>query len=293
MTKRIPLVALFGLVGLAAAVPATAGTLDDVVSAYQAQSQLWLVSAMTYARPLLGILATVELALTLLTYTAEQRGGNELLVASAKKLVLISFLALVITQSPFFLGPLVSSAIDLGAQLGSFIPLSPSRVVDVGIHLATLFGAIAHSRGLSDFTGYLVGAGLMVTLFGVYCLVAVRMTFLLVETAVSLSIGLFFLAFGAFRATATIAEGFLLHLLSLAIRITLTTALGGVIYHLSIRWAHQLSSVPATGDSWEVALQITAGAIALCSITVTLPSKLARDLTSGSSPFGLQRALSS
>jgi len=93
--------------------------------------------------------------------------------------------------------------------------------------------------------------------------------------------------------TAGIAEAYVMRLINLAIRIVLTYALLGVVFHLSAHWIDQIAAAPALDQSWELLFDVTAGSIGLCLLVISLPTALARELTAGSAPLGLQQLLRS
>ncbi|MGH7464697.1 MAG: type IV secretion system protein [Longimicrobiales bacterium] len=273
--------------------PPPAGVLDQVALDYQLASQMWLGRVLNATTSLFFWLAMLEFTVAGIMYmiaspqAREEKAGRFLV-----KIMMISFIYMLITQSEFWLARLVNSFAAVGEYAVGRI-MSPSEIVNYG---ATLSGAVLRSV---DVVGMLTNPPIVIymtfTAFVImlcYILIATQVVLTLVQSYILLSTGIFFLAFGAFRATASLAENFLLSCVHVGIKLMLLYFVVGLGEPLTRRWAELLRDDRFLTLDVSPILQVLAGVMILAFIVWYVPNKIASQITSGAS-LGLASAVRS
>lgn len=278
--------------GLLAQQVPPAGVLDEVALDYRLASQAWLGRILDATTSLFFWLAMLEFTIAGIMYMiASPHGRDEKAGRFLLKIMIISFLYMLITQSEFWLGRLVNSFAAVGEYAAGGI-MSPSEIVGYGV---TLSGRVLRSM---DVIGMVTNPPMVIymtlTAFAIlvcYILIAAQVVLTLVQSYVLLSSGIFFLAFGAFRATASLAENFLLSCVHVGIKLMLLYLVVGLGEPLTRRWAELLQDDFLTLDVSPI-LQVLAGVVILAFIVWYVPNKIASQITSGAS-LGLAAAVRS
>jgi type IV secretion system protein TrbL len=123
-----------------------------------------------------------------------------------------------------------------------------------------------------------------------YILIAAQVVVTLVESYIVLSSGLFFLAFGAFRATVTLAENYLLYCVHVGIKLMILYLVVGVGGPLTATWADLLRNDQFFSLETSPILRVLAGVAILTFIVWYIPNKIASRITGGAS-LGLAAAM--
>lgn len=294
-SSALPVVAVLVLAGtsiptaLVAQTPA--GVLDEIALDYRTASEAWIGQVFAVTTDLFYWLALLEFVVAGLMYAiatpqAREAAAGRFLV----KIMLISFVYMLITQSGFWLSRLIDSFAGVGEYvLGQ--TMSPSEIV---AHGQVLSGAILRSVDLIGMVTnppivmYMTFTALIVMLC--YIMIAVQVVLTLVKSYILLSAGLFFLAFGAFRSTASFAENYLIACVHVGIKLMIlyfVTALGEP---LTRTWAELLSDDRVYSTDVGPIIQVLAGAVMLAFIVWFIPGRIAGQITSGAS-LGLAAAM--
>lgn len=291
--RRIVVPVLAGMAIPAAVVAQTppAGVLDEIALDYRIASEAWIGQVLAVTTDLFYWLALLEFVIAGLMYAlatpqAREAAAGRFLV----KIMLISFVYMLITQSGFWLSRLIDSFAGVGEYvLGQM--MSPSEIV---AHGQVLSGAILRSV---DVIGMITNPPIVLyttfTAFVVmlcYILIAVQVVVTLVHSYILLSAGLFFLAFGAFRSTASFAENYLIACVQVGIKLMIlyfVTALGEP---LTRTWAELLREDSLFATDVGPIIQVLAGAIMLAFLVWFLPNSIAGQITRGAN-LGLANAM--
>lgn len=271
--------------------PPPVGVLDQVALDYQLASRMWVGRVLDATTSLFYWLALLEFTIAGIMYmiaspqAREEKAGRFLI-----KIMLISFVYMLITQSDYWIVRLVNSFAAVGEYAVGRI-MSPSEIVEYG---TTLSGAVLRSV---DVVGMLQNPPIVIymslTAFAVlvcYILIAAQVVLTLVQSYILLSCGIFFLAFGAFRATASLAENFLLSCIHIGIKLMLLYFVVGLGEPLTRRWAQLLRDDRFLTLDFSPILQVLAGVMILAFIVWYVPNKIASQITSGAS-LGLAAAI--
>lgn len=206
------------------------------------------------------------------------------------KIMLISFVYMLITESQAWLVPLINSFAEVG-QYVTGRTLSPSEIVGYGIELSR---SILRSLGMTDMlTNLPIVLYMVFTAFVVlicYVLIATQVVLALVHTYLLLSVGLFFMAFGAFRSTASFAENHLLACVHVGIKLMILYFVVAVGEPLTQSWAASLRNDSLLSMDFTPILHVLAGVMMFAFIVWYIPGKVASQITGGAS-LGLAAAM--
>lgn len=268
-----------------------AGVLDQVTRDYQLASETWAGRVLSVTTDLFFWLALLEFVVAALMYAIatpqarEQKAGQFLV-----KIMLISFVYMLITQADFWLVRLLDSFAAVGEHATGQI-VSPSLIVDYGAALSSSVMRSLDVVGMlqnpaAAFYAVLTAFAIMVC----YILIAAQIVLTLVESYIVLSSGLFFLAFAAFRSTASFAENYLLYCVHVGIKLMMLYLVVGVGGPLTATWAELLRNDQFLSFETSPILRVLAGVTILTFIVWYIPNKVAGRITGGAS-LGLAAAM--
>ena len=260
------------------------GVLDQVTLDYQLASRNWIARVLEATTDLFFWLALFEFVTAALMYMvapvqARDAKAGRFLVS----IMMISFIFMLITQSDYWLARLINSFAGVGEYVVGGI-MSPSEIVGYG---SVLSGAIMRSIDLVGMVQnppivlYMTVTALLVMLC--YILIAVQVVLTLVQSYILLSTGIFFLAFGAFRATAALAENYLLACVHVGIKLMLLYFVVGLGEPLTRTWIALLRDDRFFTTDMSPIMEVLAGVAILAFIVWYIPNKIAGQITSGAS----------
>lgn len=271
----------------------TGGALDQVALDYQLASRAWIGRVLDVTTNLFFWLALLEFVIAGLMYIVATPQARDATVGRfLVKIMLISFVYMLITQSDYWLMRLIDSFAGVGEYVtGRF--MSPSDIVSYG---SVLSGAILRSVDVVGMVTnipvviYMTLTALLVMVC--YILIAVQVVLTLVQSYILLSAGIFFLAFGAFRATVPFAENYLIGCVRVGIKLMILYFVVGLGEPLTRTWAELLANDSLFTTDVGPILHVLAGVMTFAFIVWFIPSKISGQITSGAS-FGLTAAMRS
>lgn len=269
------------------------GALDQVALDYQLASRAWIGRVLAVTTNLFFWLALLEFVIAGLMYIVATPQARETTAGRfLVKIMLISFVYMLITQSDYWLMRLIDSFAGVGEYVsGRF--MSPSDIVNYG---STLSGAILRSVDVVGMVTnipvviYMTLTALLVMVC--YILIAAQVVLTLVQSYILLSAGIFFLAFGAFRATVPFAENYLIGCVRVGIKLMILYFVVGLGEPLTRTWADLLANDSLFTTDVGPILQVLAGVMTFAFIVWFIPGKIAGQITSGAN-FGLTAAMRS
>jgi len=279
-----------GVAGLAGqATPA--GVLDEGALEYRTASQAWVGQVLAVTTNLFYWLALLEFVVAGIMYmiatpqVREATAGRFLV-----KIMLISFVYMLITQSGYWVVRLINSFAGVGEYVLGGI-MSPSEIVAYG---SVLSAAILRSVDLIGMiTNPPIVLYLTLTAFAVmvcYILIAIQVVLTLVQSYILLSAGIFFLAFGAFRATVSLAENYLMACVHVGIKLMVLYFVVALGEPLTRTWATMLREDQLFTTDIGPILEVFAGVAILAFIVWYIPNRIAGQITQGAN-LGLSAAM--
>lgn len=273
--------------------PPPDGILDGLVRGYQDLSVSWLARIQPLAQRTFAILATLELAVSGLFWAIGREGLDAIAASLLRKFIVLAFLYSLLTLFPFWI-PAITNGFQAAGQAASQTSVvNPSQVLDLGGTIASKmllsFGALGFLVNpvgvlLASFTSFFV-----VIAFG---LIAAQICLTLIETYLVLTGGALFLGFAGFRATAPLAEGYLVYAFQVGAKIYLLYLLLGVGMGIARQWAN-LDFSPGfdfAPPSLIAHFQVMCGAMIFCILVWYIPRTVANRLVQGVS-FHLAEAI--
>jgi type IV secretion system protein TrbL len=273
--------------------PPNDGILDGLVQSYQDFSASWLARIQPLAQRTFALLATLELAVSGLFWAIGRDSLDAIAASLLRKFIVLAFLFSLLTLFPFWM-PAITTGFEVAGQTASdTTAVNPSQILDLGGTIASkmllsfgVLGFLVNPAGvlLGSFTAFFV-----VISFG---LIAAQLCLTLVEMYFVLSGGALFLGFAGFRATAPLAEGYLLYAFQVGTKIYLLYLLMGVGTGIAKQWA-TLDFSPGLGlfpPSLVTHFQVMCGAMIFCILVWYIPRTLASRLVQGVS-FHLSEAI--
>ena len=321
-TPRITrwLLALLPLMLLAPAAYAGNGVLDQIQGAFQSASTGWMTASLNLARPLFFGLAGLEFAWAAINYTLRKNDLGELLTSMTLKILGIAFFAMLLTEAPTWIPPIINSFVQAGQTVGGggatsiSSAVGPSEILDAGINTAAKVISVANgingqqtSSGISIFhpgdsiaalgQGFLsaifIGmTGLMIILG--FLAIALQLLVTTIESFIVIGGGALMLGFAGSRWTLPFAEKYFGYAVSVGIKlftIYLVAGFGGQLANIIIQhWAAVAAAAPPNNVVGPVDF-LTAGATALAygAVGYMVPG-IAGSMMNGSPSMSLSNA---
>jgi type IV secretion system protein TrbL len=276
-----------------AAQSSSTGVLDQVVLDYKQASDAWVARVLSVTTNLFFWLALLEFVMAGIMYmiatpqAREEKAGRFLV-----KIMLISFVYMLITQSDYWLGRLIRSFAGVGEYVVGRM-MSPSDIVRYGEILSSAILRSVDVIGMLQnppIVLYMTLTALIVALC--YILIATQVVLTLIQSYILLSTGIFFLAFAAFRTTASLAENFLLACVHVGIKLMILYFIVGLGEPLTRGWITLLRNDQFLSTDVGPILQVLAGVTILAFIVWYIPNRIASQITGGAS-LGLAAAMRS
>lgn len=314
------LLALLPLLLLAPAAYAGTGVLDQIQTAFQSASTGWMTASLNLARPLFFGLAGLEFAWAAINYTLRKNDLGELLTSMTLKILGIAFFAMLLTEAPTWIPPIINSFVQAGQTVGGGGPTSissavgPSEILDAGIKAAGKVISVANgingqqtSSGISIFhpgesivalgQGFLsaifIGmTGLMIILG--FLAIAIQLLITTIESYIVIGGGALMLGFAGSRWTLPFAEKYFGYAVSVGIKlfaIYLVAGFGGQLADIIIQhWADVQAGAAPNNVVGPVDF-LTAGATALAygAVGYLVPG-IAGSMMNGSPAMSLSNA---
>jgi type IV secretion system protein TrbL len=264
--------------------PPPGGYLDEVVQNYQVASGGWLERLVPMAQRTFAVLAGLELAVSGIWWALGREGLDAATAGLLRKFIVLSFLFSLITLFPLWSGAIVGGFQAAGQGATGLGVVNPSQILDLGISIAAHMMLAFFSVGtLVSATGNVLAAAIAMLVLLAYIGIAARLCLTLVEASLVLTGGVLFLGFAAFRSTASLAEGYLMYVVQVGVKIFLIYLLVGVGSALSQEWAAIDFSPGLSPASLAPEAQVLGGAVVLCLLVWRVPSAVAGRLAQGSS----------
>jgi type IV secretion system protein TrbL len=260
---------------------ADAQVLDDVRGAYDTASTQWLNRLLPVAQHTFAGLAIVELAVSALLWGLRRTSLEEICANFLLKFLVLSFCYTLITFFPFWV-PAITHGFETAGQIASgTTTVNPTQILEYGEQLsldlllaANDFGLFTHPSAslVSTLVAFLVWLS--------YAMIAVQLLLVLVESYVVLSTGVLFLGFAGFRATAPLADNYLLYAVRVGVKIFFLYALVAVGTTLVPRW--QAIATGASADypaNLKPIYEVLAGSLTFVFLVWRIPGAAAANLT--------------
>jgi type IV secretion system protein TrbL len=264
------------------------GVLDQVTLDYRSAYLGWVDRLLPVAQRLFVTLAGIEFAVAGALWML--RGSDEAASGFVLKFAFLAFWYALIFSFEWWVPPIVDGFISAGRIGAGGGMLTPSGMLDTGDRvyqeIARGFGGGAVLLNPVAVLTVALAAAIAALCF---VAVAVMLALVLIEAYLALGAGVIFLGFAAWRATASFAEGYLLHLAHVGIKLFVLHLVVGLGATVAQTWAEYLRATASLTDLTPV-WQVLAGSLLFAVVTITLPRSFAAGITSRAS-LGLVNAV--
>jgi len=305
-TKRAILLAMMvvAFAGcLHAQVPAT-GQSNMVFTMYANAATQWMQVAHGYAQKLFGLLAVIDFAWTAVMLALEGHELNTYMARIIRKLMTISFFAVILAQGTYWMGAISASFIKVGQAASGTNVVTPAQIMGDGFQMA---GALlqwattsATTIGITTFAPAVpVLFALIVALFLLagYAIVAINFVVTTIEGFVVIGAGYIFLGFGGSQWTRPYVERYIALAVSLGARLMILYMIVGLGHSFATQWVNILNSMTTLDvvanpkNAFLDMCGILCGAVTYAGVAVMAP-RLVGSIMSGSLSFSGNEALS-
>ena len=284
------LLVLMLVLGTTAAAAAQApGVLDQVTLDYREAYLGWVDRLLPVAQRVFVSLAGIEFAVAGALWML-RGNADEAVSALVLKFAFLAFWFALIFSFEFWVPAIFDGFISAGRIGSGTGMLTPSGVLDIGdrvyMEIARGFGggaAVLNPMSVLTVTLAATIAALC------YVAVAVMLALVLIEAYLTLGAGVIFLGFAAWRATTGFAEGYLLHVAHVGIKVFVLHLVVGLGATVAQTWADYLRATASPFDLTPV-WQVLAGSLLFAVVTITLPRSFAAGIT-GRASLGLVNAV--
>jgi len=248
------------------------------IDEYKQLRGIWFFELFPAARDLFWTLATLELVLSFILWTAAWFHVDTLAQHLFKKILFISVGYAFLLHADTWIPDIIDSFTTIGQQI-SHVPLTPGFVLAQGRSVAiTMLKAMGVTAWFTNLTGAIIALLSAIVVFLSYALIAMELAVTLVESYVVTGAGVFLLAFVPFRGTAALTERFLGYVIAVGIKLFIVYVLVGAGMQLAPSWAAFVNS----GNIFDlnIPLNIAAAALVFFMLAHQIPA-LAGSLAMG------------
>lgn len=280
------------------------GQSNMVFTMYANAATQWMQVAHGYAQKLFGLLAVIDFAWTAVMLALEGHELNTYMARIIRKLMTISFFAVILSQGTYWMGAISSSFIKVGQTASGTTAVTPSQILGDGFMMA---GALlkwattsATTIGLTTFAPVVpVLFALIVALFLLagYAIVAINFVVTTIEGFVVIGAGYIFLGFGGSQWTRPYVERYIALAVSLGARLMILYMIVGLGHSFATQWVAILNGMSTLKvlsdptDAFMTMCGILCGAVTYAGVAIMAP-RLVGSIMSGSLSFSGNEALS-
>ena len=280
------------------------GQSNMVFTMYANAATQWMQVAHGYAQTLFGLLAIIDFCFTAAMLALEGHELNTYMARILRKLMTISFFAVILAQGTYWMGAISASFIKVGQTASGTTAVTPSQILGDGFSMAgALLKWATHSAttiGITSFAPLVpVFFALIVAFFLLagYAIVAINFVVTTIEGFVVIGAGYIFLGFGGSQWTRPYVERYIALAVSLGARLMVLYMIVGLGHSFATQWVTILQNMTSLdvvadpGNAFLTMCGILAGAITYTGVAILAP-RLVGSIMSGSLSFSGNEALS-
>ena len=274
---------------------AQSNQLDTMVNTALFASQDWLSRVLPEAQSLFLMLVGLEITVTILVWAYLHLSGKltlgGVLATTFQKVILLVLCSLSLQSFPMFLPKILALFQRAGGDVAGIQGLSPTSLLDQGIYLSSRILFISNQAGLFEVPAAMTSLLVALALLVCFVLLAWRMTSLLIEGAILVSGGAFFMGFSASRFTIQLAENYIISIVRLGIQTYLILFCIAVGNRLVPIWGAEINGYLYSADGFALLFRIAGEVLIFTLVTLKLPADLSYKLTAPSGFLHLRGAL--
>ena len=277
--------------------PLDTGQSNMVFNTYAQAATQWITVAQGYAKTLFGLLAVIDFAWTAAMLALEGHELNTYIARIIRKLMTISFFAVILANGTYWMGAISASFIKIGQAASGTNVVTPAQIIGDGFSMA---GALlqwattsATTIGLTTFAPavpVLFALVVALLLLAGYAIVAINFVVTTIEGFVVIGAGYIFLGFGGSQWTRPYVERYIALAVSLGARLMILYMIVGLGHTFATQWVTVLNgmqTLDVLADPKNAFLNmcgILCGAATYAGVAVLAP-RLVGSIMSGSLSF--------
>ena len=277
--------------------PLDTGQSNMVFNTYAQAATQWITVAQGYAKTLFGLLAVIDFAWTAAMLALEGHELNTYIARIIRKLMTISFFAVILANGTYWMGAISASFIKIGQAASGTNVVTPAQIIGDGFSMA---GALlqwattsATTIGLTTFAPavpVLFALVVALLLLAGYAVVAINFVVTTIEGFVVIGAGYIFLGFGGSQWTRPYVERYIALAVSLGARLMILYMIVGLGHTFATQWVTVLNgmqTLDVLADPKNAFLNmcgILCGAATYAGVAVLAP-RLVGSIMSGSLSF--------
>jgi type IV secretion system protein TrbL len=262
------------------------GILDGIAQTFELATQTWFTTLFPLAQNLFFALMVIQIAWSGIWWTViRKEGGEQVLVLLLRQVFVLSVLYTVLIFSPIWVPTVIGSFEHAGATAGGIDGINPSSIFSGGFYLALgLLDGLNNWGLLNPITAPMI-LFTCVVLILCYAWMAGVLLIYLVESYIVLGGGVLLLGFGGSRFTAGLADGYLVYVFKVGVKLFVAYLILGIAGSLAAQWAGLLNAVELTNPA--PLFEVLGGALVLALVTTKVPL-FASQMLGAHSGFGLR-----
>jgi len=209
-------------------------TIDDLLNTYGAYLPLIWSQLLPYARGLFYVLAMIEMAWSLIEWSAEEGGG--LWSKALGRVVALTFFYSLLTAYPTYSRALVMGLLELAQDAFGVSYITPSELLSQGIAIAVVMILSIDFLSLFEPFTLLFRVVPAMVVLAAFILIAWQALRSLLEYYVVIGVGIFFFAFAASRWSFSMAEGLIRYAMVVGIRLFVLVVMIAIGRDLPREW---------------------------------------------------------
>lgn len=286
-----------------AQVPDT-GQSNMVFTTYAQAATQWITVAQGYAKTLFGLLAVIDFSWTAGMLALEGHELNTYIARIIRKLMTISFFAVILANGTFWMGAISASFIKIGQAASGTNVVTPAQIIGDGFSMAGILlqwaTKSATTIGLTSvapMVPVLFALIVAVMLLAGYAIVAINFVVTTIEGFVVIGAGYIFLGFGGSQWTRPYVERYIALAVSLGARLMILYMIVGLGHTFATQWVvilNNMTTLDVLADPTNAFMNmcgILCGAATYAGVAVLAP-RLVGSIMSGSLSFSGNEALS-
>jgi type IV secretion system protein TrbL len=286
-----------------AQVPDT-GQSNMVFTTYAQAATQWITVAQGYAKTLFGLLAVIDFSWTAGMLALEGHELNTYIARIIRKLMTISFFAVILANGTFWMGAISASFIKIGQAASGTNVVTPAQIIGDGFSMAGILlqwaTKSATTIGLTSvapMVPVLFALIVAILLLAGYAIVAINFVVTTIEGFVVIGAGYIFLGFGGSQWTRPYVERYIALAVSLGARLMILYMIVGLGHTFATQWVailNNMTTLDVLADPTNAFMNmcgILCGAATYAGVAVLAP-RLVGSIMSGSLSFSGNEALS-
>jgi type IV secretion system protein TrbL len=256
-------------------------TTQKIIDLFGVFKEQWLTATMPYARATFMCLAMIELAWSWLSNYRQSKDWESATWGIFWSVLRLGIFFAVLESGPRWIGTIPEGFKIIGRNAAGVAVISPGDIIQRGLDISGELMKTASQYGLlsGEFTVGLMLLWSAVAVFLAFLWIALNYAVTLIEAIILMSVGMFFLAFGASRWTVSWLERLISLAVSIGVKFLLYFCLISAGMSLTTSWIDAAKNIGNDPFAAKTCLSIFGSSLALAVIVWYIPKHFASVLS--------------